>query len=166
MVHYLVSSETKILITSWITSFTYDGINFGRWHTVRFIITSEVEKLLPYLQSFKNVKIWFRGRYDVNGLVQERSNCINSLMWSVAMYSLTHCGLLTPCDKSLGQHIGQIMVCCLMTPTYYLHQCYRIVNQNLRNTIQWNLKRKYKDFFLQESAIANIVQKMAILFML
>ena len=45
-------------------------------------------------------------------------------------------------------------------PSHYLNQCSNIVNLNLRNKLQWNLKQN-SYIFIQENASENIVCRMA-----
>ena len=45
-------------------------------------------------------------------------------------------------------------------PSHYLNQCWNIVNLNLRNKLQWNLKRN-SHIIIQENAFENVVCKMA-----
>ena len=56
--------------------------------------------------------------------------------------------------------LGQIMVVASLAPSHYLKQCWNIVNSNLRNTHQRNLKwNSY--IFIEENAFENVVWKMA-----
>ena len=41
-------------------------------------------------------------------------------------------------------------------PSHYLNQCWNIVKSNLRNKLQWNLKRN-SYIFIQENAFENVV---------
>ena len=45
-------------------------------------------------------------------------------------------------------------------PSHYLNQCWNIVNPNLKNKLQWNLKRN-SYIFIQENAFENLVCEMA-----
>ena len=45
-------------------------------------------------------------------------------------------------------------------PSHYWNQCWNIVNLNLRNKLQWNLKRN-SCIFIQENAFENVVCEMA-----
>ena len=47
-----------------------------------------------------------------------------------------------------------------MAPSHYLNQCWNIVNLNLRNKLQWNLKRN-SYIFIQENTFENAVCEMA-----
>ena len=51
---------------------------------------------------------------------------------------------------------------CTSLSSQYLNQCWNIVNSNLRNKLQWKLKRK-PYIFIQENAFENVVWKMAVL---
>ena len=44
--------------------------------------------------------------------------------------------------------------------SHYLNQCWNVVNSNLRNKLQWNLKRN-SCIFIQENAFQNVVCEMA-----
>ena len=45
-------------------------------------------------------------------------------------------------------------------PSYYLNQCWNSVDWNLRNKLQWNLKRN-SYIFIQENSFENVVCEMA-----
>ena len=47
-----------------------------------------------------------------------------------------------------------------LAPSHYMNQCWNIVISNLRNKLQWNLKRN-SYIFIQENAFENVVRKMA-----
>ena len=68
-----------------------------------------------------------------------------------------------PSDAYMGQStrpsLVQIMACCLVGTSHYLNQCCNIVNSNLRNKRQWNLKRN-SYIFIQENAFENVVREM------
>ena len=49
---------------------------------------------------------------------------------------------------------------CRAAPSHYLNQCWNIVNSNLRNKLQWNIKRN-SGIFIQENAFENVVCEMA-----
>ena len=53
----------------------------------------------------------------------------------------------------------QIMACPLSAPCHNLSQCWNIVNRNLRNTHQWNLKQN-SHIFIQENAFENVICEM------
>ena len=71
---------------------------------------------------------------------------------------LTHWGRVTHiCVRKLpiiGSDNG------LSAPSHYLNQCRYIVNSNLSNKLQWNLKHN-SYIFIQENAFENVVCKMA-----
>ena len=48
------------------------------------------------------------------------------------------------------------------TSSHYLNQCWNIFNSNLRNKVQWNLKR-YSYIFIQENVFENVICEMAVL---
>ena len=56
----------------------------------------------------------------------------------------------------IGQHNGFFA---WSAQGHYLYQCWNIVNSNLRNKIQWNLKQN-SNILIQENAFENIVCKM------
>ena len=59
-----------------------------------------------------------------------------------------------------GPDNGLSPACHWLAPSYYPNQCWNIVNSNLRNTFQWNLKW-ISYFFIQEITLKNVVDKMA-----
>ena len=66
-------------------------------------------------------------------------------------FYLTHWGRVTHIC------IGKLTI---IGSSHYLNQCWDIVNSNLRNKLQWNLKRNSRVFF-QEIAFENVVYEMA-----
>ena len=44
-----------------------------------------------------------------------------------------------------------------VAPSHYLNQHWNIVNWNLRNKLQWNLKQNSFKIFIQENALENVV---------
>ena len=68
-------------------------------------------------------------------------------------------GLVLSGNKSLPEPmLTQISVACSV-PSHYLNQCWNIVNSNLRNKFQWNLKWSSYIFF-QELALENVFCEM------
>ena len=65
------------------------------------------------------------------------SDCVWLCHWmaprvTTGMSLLTHCGLVTPFgDMELGQHLLQVMACCLTAPSHYLNQCWLIITEAL-----------------------------------
>ena len=60
-----------------------------------------------------------------------------------------------------GTHIyGSNKLVARSAPSHYLNHYWNIVNSNLRNTLQWNLKRN-SYIFIQENACENIICEMA-----
>ena len=47
-----------------------------------------------------------------------------------------------------------------MAPSYYLNQCWNIVNWSLRNELQWNLNQN-SNIFIEENPFENVVCEMA-----
>ena len=44
------------------------------------------------------------------------------------MTLLTHCGLVTPHgDTDIGQHLPQVLACCLTAPSHYLNQYWLVI---------------------------------------
>ena len=66
------------------------------------------------------------------------------------------------CVGELGQPWFRLWLVASPAPSHYLNQCWLIVSWNLRNKLQWNLKRKTKRF-IHENAFENVVCEMAVI---
>ena len=74
---------------------------------------------------------------------------------------LTHWDRVTHIYVSKLAIIGWDNGIALSAPSHYLNQCWNIVNFNIRNTFQWNLKRN-SCIFIQEKAFENVVFEMVV----
>ena len=85
-------------------------------------------------------------------------------MKRVIYHCNTYFNLLRPSDAYMHQQINQhwfrqLLIAWLVT-SYYLNQCWDIVNWNLRNKLQWNFNwNSY--IFIEENAFVNVIWKMA-----
>ena len=96
--------------------------------------------------------------------------CFNSTIIFVSISSVRislYCNLIHFQVLFTGTltHWGRVMHICVSKLTikplsHYLNQCWKFVNLNLRNKIQWNLKRN-SCIFIQENAFQNVVCEMA-----
>ena len=54
-------------------------------------------------------------------IISLKITLLKLLPWLLGPNELTHWGLVTPYgDIDLGQHLAQVMACCLMAPSHYL----------------------------------------------
>ena len=69
---------------------------------------------------------------------------------------------LCSCDaRPVLTHWGRMThICVWPALSHYLNQCWIIVNWNLKNKLQWNIKQNLC-IFIQENAFENVVCKMA-----
>ena len=75
--------------------------------------------------------------------------------------SLNHWGQVTHiCVAELGHHWFRLWLVPCSAPSYYLNQCWNIVNWTFRKKLEWNFNRN-SNIFIQEIAIENVVCKMA-----
>ena len=74
---------------------------------------------------------------------------------------LTHWGWVTHiCVGNIGHHWFRLWLVAWFAPSYYLNQCWNIVNWTLRNKLQWNFNRNL-NILIQGNASQNVVCKMA-----
>ena len=64
------------------------------------------------------------------------------------------------CVSESGQHWFRQWLVAYWAPSHYLNQCWVIVNENLRNKVQWNFNQN-KKLFIHENAFENVVCEMA-----
>ena len=76
------------------------------------------------------------------------------IMWCTSLHPFLFCELTD---------WGWVMQKCVRELGHYLNQYWNIVNPNLWNKLQWNLKQK-SHIFIQENVFENAVRKIAILF--
>ena len=93
---------------------------------------------------------------------------LRSLLTSQIEHSVKH---TQHCDATDRRKLANDQICDgfvkLPWPVrnHYVNQCWNIVNLNLRNKLQWNLKRN-SHIFTQEKAFENVVCEMAAVFCL
>ena len=64
--------------------------------------------------------------------------------------------------NELGHHWSRLWLVACSAPTYYLNQCWLIVNYLLRNKLQWNSNQHTKRF-INENAFKSVVCDMAVI---
>ena len=64
------------------------------------------------------------------------------------------------CVSELGQHCFSYWLVAWSAPSYYLNQCWNIVNWTLVNILRWNSNRNTK-LFIHENAFENVLCEMA-----